>query len=86
MVKNNLPKSFHMDMEYKKTDEYKEMLAYIKSECPNISDYFCDIAIHTVKTNPKIMKQYFKPLEPKEEDPNFVYDCVTIEDGGVPPP
>jgi hypothetical protein len=43
-------KPFQMDMAYKKSEEYKSLVAGLLSEYPNMAEHFVDVAIIAYKT------------------------------------
>ena len=77
--------------EYRATDEYKEMMKFVQSECPGISQYFAEIAITLEKSDPSYIKSG-KKLEKdlKKEKPikgeaiNTVINAVNIYDENHP--
>lgn len=81
--------SFNLDLNYKKSDEYKALAAMVLQHHPGMPEFLLDMAILTHKTQPNIHKGKKKnePLNIPEYQNLVVENAVEILDAievGVP--
>jgi hypothetical protein len=67
------------DNEFRKTNDYKEMMAFILNINPHLPEYLCEMCIMSHFANPKAYKTRDKP-KPVEvtEKPQSIYQLVEI--------
>lgn len=67
--------------EYRQSEEYKMLYGMIKDEHPDMPQYLIDMAISVHKTNPKLYKEYSKPVEKQQEKfDSVIHGAVKIYD------
>ena len=68
------------DNEFRKTNDYKEMMAFILNINPHLPEYLCEMCMMSHFANPKAYKMKDKPKPKVEvtEKPTTIYQSVEI--------
>ncbi len=66
------------DNEFRKTDDYKQMMAFIRNINPHLPEYLCEMCIMSHFSNPKAYKMKDKPKVEVTEKPQTIYQSVEI--------
>jgi hypothetical protein len=70
------------DNEYRKSNDYKTMMSFIKNINPHLDDYLCEMCIMSHLSNPKAYKTKDKPKDKttkvEEEKKQAIYQNVEI--------
>ena len=75
-------------LEYKRTDEYKQLYAMIKEDKPDMPDYLIDMAIALHKADPKLYKKNHKtpPVAVSKSNTSFIVeDAIKVYDAADVP-
>lgn len=83
-----MAEAFSMTDDYRKSDEYKELLKEIQREAPHLPLYLCEMAIVFHKNNPnyyktdkhhkKVLSEPIKP--PKNSGEVVIADAIKVSD------
>jgi hypothetical protein len=76
-------------LEYKRTDEYKQLYGMVKEHEPNLPDYLVDMAISLHRADPKLYKKQPKNMPPVSRSPStksfVVDDAINVYDADKAP-
>lgn len=65
-------------LDFKRSDEYKDLYRMVKTLDPKMHDYLVDLIIHEHKTNPKAYRDKTKYPTP-EKKPRFITDDEAVK-------
>ena len=66
------------DNEFRKSDDYKQMMAFIRNINPHLPEYLMEVCIMSHFSSPKAYKTRDKPKVEVAEKPIAIYQSVEI--------
>jgi hypothetical protein len=76
-------------LDFKRTDEYKQLYGMIKEDKPDLPDYLIDMAIALHRADPKLYKKHPKkpPVATSKSNTSFIIeDAIKVFDADKAPP